>query len=50
MLYVEVPEIGMLTARIHGDDRQHEVGDTVGLTPRDGKIYRFDGDGKAIAA
>jgi len=50
MLYVEVPEIGMLTARIHGDDRQHEVGDTVGLTPRDGKIYRFDRDEKAIAA
>jgi hypothetical protein len=47
MLYVEIPEIGMVTARILGDD-SHAVGDTVGLTPRAGKIYRFDADEKAI--
>ena len=49
MLYVEVPEIGLLTARILGDVN-HDVGDTVGLTPQDGKVYRFDADQKAIAA
>ena len=49
MLYVDVPEIGLVTARILGDVN-HEVGDTVGLTPQDGKVYRFDADQKAIAA
>ncbi len=54
MLYVDVPNVdvlgaGMLTARILGDI-DHAVGDRVGLTPQDGKIYRFDGDGKSIAA
>ncbi len=49
MLYVDVPETGMLTARILGDI-DHAVGDRVGLTPQEGKIYRFDGDGKSIAA
>jgi multiple sugar transport system ATP-binding protein len=48
MLYVEVPQIGMLTARILGDE-SYAVGDVVGLTPRDGKVYRFDSDEKAIA-
>ncbi len=46
MLYVEVPGIGLLTARVLGDIN-HDVGDTVGLTPQDGKVYRFDGDRKA---
>ena len=49
MLYVEVPEVGMLTARVPGE-AGHDVGDLVGLTPWDGKVHRFDGDGKAIAA
>ena len=49
MLYVDVPEIGMLTARILGD-ANHDVGDRVGLTPQDGKVYRFAGDERAIAA
>ncbi len=47
MLYVDVPEIGLLTARVLGDVG-HDVGDRVGLTPRDGKVHRFDGDGKAL--
>ena len=49
MLYVDVPGAGMLTARILGDI-DHDVGDRVGLTPQDGKIYRFNSDGKSIAA
>ena len=54
MLYVDVPNVdvlgaGMLTARVLGDI-DHAVGDRVGLTPQDGKIYRFDGDRKSIAA
>ena len=49
MLYVDVPGVGMLTTRVLGDVK-HGVGDRVGLTPQDGKVYRFDGDGKAIAA
>ena len=49
MLYVDVPEAGMLTARILGDI-DHAVGDRVGLTPQEGKVYRFDGEGKSIAA
>ena len=49
MLYVDVPEIGMLTARILGDIN-HDVGDRVGLTPQHGKVYRFDAEQRAIAA
>jgi len=49
MLYVDVPGAGMLTARILGDI-DHAVGDRVGLTPQEGKVYRFGGDGKSIAA
>ena len=49
MLYVDVPGIGMLTARVLGDV-EHGVGDRVGLTPRDGKVHRFDGDERTIAA
>ncbi len=47
MLYVEVPGMGLLTARVLGDVN-HDVGDRVGLTPQDGKVYRFDGEGDAI--
>ncbi len=47
MLYVEVPGMGLLTARVLGDVN-HDVGDRVGLTPQDGKLYRFDGEGDAI--
>jgi len=46
MLYVEVPDVGLLTARVLGDV-SHDVGDTVGLTPQDGKVYRFGEDRKA---
>ena len=49
MLHVDVPGAGMLTARILGDI-DHAVGNRVGLTPQEGKVYRFDGDGKSIAA
>jgi len=49
MLYVEVPSLGMLTARILGD-ADHPVGSGVALTPQNGKIYRFDAGGRAIAA
>ena len=49
MLYVEVPEVGMLTARVPGE-ASHDVGDRVGLTPQDGRVHRFDNHGKAIAA
>ena len=49
MLYVDVPGIGTLTARVPGD-AGHGIGDRVGLTPRDGRVHRFDGDERAIAA
>ena len=47
MLYVEVPGMGLVTARVAGEDA-HEVGARVGLTPRDGRVHRFDVDGHAI--
>ncbi len=49
MLYVEVPGMGLLTARVLGDVN-HDVGDVVGLTPQDGKVYRFDAEGAAIGS
>ena len=49
MLYVEVPEVGLLTARILGDV-SHDVGDRVGLTPQEGRVYRFDAAARAMAA
>ena len=48
MLYVEVPGLGLLTARIAGD-APGAVGDAVGLGPRDGKVFRFDADGRTLA-
>jgi multiple sugar transport system ATP-binding protein len=47
MLYVDVPEIGLLTARVLGD-AEHEVGEQVGLTPQDGRMFRFDEDRRTI--
>jgi len=47
MLYVEVPGMGLLTARVLGDV-SHDIGDRVGLTPQDGKVYRFDDAGNAV--
>ncbi|MCW6510702.1 ABC transporter ATP-binding protein [Lichenifustis flavocetrariae] len=47
MLYVEVPEIGLFTARIPGDVA-HDVGDIVGLTPQEGRLYRFDREGRTM--
>ena len=47
MLYVDVPEVGLLTARILGDVN-HGIGDRVGLTPQDGKVYRFDANDQAL--
>ena len=48
MLYVEVPEAGLLTARIPGD-AAYDVGQTVGLTPQPNRLYRFAPDGTALA-
>ena len=47
MLYVEVPELGLMTARVLGD-APHQAGDRVGLTPQAGKVYRFDAGGVAM--
>ena len=47
MLYIDVPEVGLLTARVLGDVN-HDVGDRVGLTPQDGKVYRFDANDQAV--
>ena len=49
MLHVDVPGLGTLTTRVPGEDG-HRVGDGVGLTPQDGRVYRFDADGRAVAA
>jgi multiple sugar transport system ATP-binding protein len=46
-LYVDVPDIGTITARGTGDLRIM-AGDEVRLQPDPERIYRFDGDGKAI--
>ncbi len=51
MLYVDVPGIGMLTARAPGEaegEAGHGVGDSVGLTPREGRVHRFGADGRAL--
>ncbi|WP_374383164.1 ABC transporter ATP-binding protein [Dongia sp.] len=46
-LYVDVPEIGTLTARCPGETPV-KVGDNVGLVPDAQRLHRFDADGKAI--
>ena len=47
MLYVEVAGMGLVTARVGGEDAQ-AVGARVGLTPRDGRVHRFDAEGRTI--
>ena len=47
MLYVEVTGMGLMTARVAGEEA-HAVGARVGLTPRDGRVQRFDAEGRAI--
>ena len=49
MLYVENPELGMLTARVLGDV-SFGVGDRVGLTPQPDRIYRFDAAQQTVGA
>ncbi len=49
MLYVDVPGMGLVTARVGGEDVS-AVGARVGLTPRDGRVHRFDTEGRAIGA
>ena len=46
-LYVDVPEVGTLTARCPGEMHGH-VGETIGLAPDPTRLHRFDKDGKAI--
>ena len=46
-LHVNVEGIGMMTVRAGGDVPVTH-GDTVFLTPEEGRIHRFDGDGKAL--
>lgn len=47
-LHVPVPGIGQMTVRAGGDVNVSH-GDTVYLTPQDGRIHRFGADGKAMA-
>ena len=49
LIYVDVPGVGQLTARVGGED-DHAVGGAVGLTPRDGRVHRFDAGGRTIGA
>jgi multiple sugar transport system ATP-binding protein len=48
-LYVDVPQIGTLTARLIGE-RGLSMGDRVRLRPDPARIHRFDREGKAIRA
>jgi len=48
-IYVDVPQIGTLTARCVGE-LGIKVGEQVRLRPDERRIHRFDRDGKAIAA
>jgi multiple sugar transport system ATP-binding protein len=45
--YVDVPQIGTITARAVGEIGLG-VGDTVRLTPDPDRVHRFDSDGKAV--
>ena len=47
MVYVDVPDAGTLTVRMHGD-ASHQIGEIVKLAPVDAKIHRFDASGAAI--
>jgi multiple sugar transport system ATP-binding protein len=46
-LHVEVPGMAPLVARAPGEYPVHP-GDAIGLTPEQGRIYRFDRDGRAL--
>jgi multiple sugar transport system ATP-binding protein len=46
MVYVEAPGLGLLTVRADGD-ATHQVGDIVSMAPAEGKVHRFDGEGRA---
>ncbi|TPW28157.1 ABC transporter ATP-binding protein [Pararhizobium mangrovi] len=46
-IHVDVPEIGQVTARADGE-RVLRHGSEVWLTPEEGRIHRFDENGKAI--
>ncbi len=48
MVYVEVPDLGLLTLREVGD-RPVEVGRRLGLRPREDEPHRFDAAGRALA-
>ena len=48
MLYVEVPEFGLLTVRASGDATE-AVGDKVALKPAEGRVFRFGADGRTLA-
>jgi multiple sugar transport system ATP-binding protein len=47
-LHVTVPTIGSMTVRADGDVKAGH-GDTVYLTPQEGRIHRFGADGKTMA-
>ncbi len=49
MLYVDCPGLGLINARVAGD-YVVDVGSTVTLRPLDARIFRFDGEGRTIAA
>ena len=46
-LHVRVEGIGTLTARASGDV-PFRHGETVGLSPQEGRVYRFDAEGQAV--
>ncbi|MBA5778058.1 ABC transporter ATP-binding protein [Stappia sp. F7233] len=46
-LHISTEGVGNVTARVGGEFSVRH-GDTVYLTPEDGKIHRFDADGKAL--
>lgn len=48
-LHVNVDGLGLMTIRAEGEKQLHH-GDTVWLTPDPTRIYRFDKDGRALAA
>ena len=47
LLHVDVPEIGRVIARSHGDVIC-EPGQSIGLVPRQERVHRFDTSGKAM--
>jgi multiple sugar transport system ATP-binding protein len=48
-LHVNVDGLGLMTVRAEGEKQLHH-GDTVWLTPDPTRVYRFDKDGRSIAA